>query len=137
MEGIQGAVPAAAEAAAAAIKRMAVNASYLFEGRCHCGALGFTFRASQPPESWTVRAGQCSFCRGHGARTTSDADGSMSFKIADASRLKKYRFGTRTTDFLTCSACGVYIAAVLTSPRGQFATLNVNVIQPVPAVADV
>ncbi len=79
-----------------------------------------------------MRACQCSFCLAHGARTTSDPNGSVTFKIADSSKLNRYRFGTQTTDFLICNGCGVYLAAVLTSARGQFATLNVNAMQPLP-----
>jgi hypothetical protein len=103
--------------------------SYAFEGSCHCGAVAFTFRTSQLPERWSVRACQCSFCRAHGARTTTDANASVTFQVADPSKLSRYRFGTRSTDFLLCSDCGVYVAAVLTSSSGQFATLNINTIR--------
>jgi hypothetical protein len=105
------------------------NDRYAFEGACHCGAIGFTFCASQPPESWAVRACQCSFCRAHGARTTSDPDGSVTFCISDASQLHRYQFGARSADFFLCRNCGVYLAAMLSSSAGQFATLNVNTIQ--------
>ena len=82
-----------------------------------------------------MRACECRFCRGHGARTVSDPHGSVTFRIADASKLQRYRFGLRTADFLVCRACGVYIGSVLTSPRGQFATLNVNTLREPPAAA--
>ena len=108
----------------------------ILEGRCHCGAVRYTFHASQPPAQWIVRACQCSFCRAHGARTTSDPNGSVTFEIADASKLERYRFGTKTTDFLICNGCGVYLAAVLTSTHGQFATLNVNAMQSLPDLAE-
>jgi hypothetical protein len=101
----------------------------VFEGRCHCGAVGFTLRTSQPPAQWNVRACQCSFCRGHGARTISDPNGSVTFQMTDASKLVRYRFGTRSSDFLICGNCGVYVAALLTSSKGQFATLNINTIR--------
>ena len=65
----------------------------------------------------------------HGARTTTDPSGSVTFQIADASKLQRYRFGLRSADFLICRDCGVYVAAVLTSPQGQFATLNINTIR--------
>lgn len=100
-----------------------------FEGRCHCGAIGFVFRTPQPPAGWAVRACQCSFCRGHGARTVSDPEGSVTFQIAEASKLRRYRFGTRSSEFLICGDCGVYVAALLTSGNGQFATLNINTIR--------
>jgi hypothetical protein len=77
-----------------------------------------------------VRACQCSFCRSHGARTTSDPQGTVRFVIADLSKLNRYRFGLRSADFFVCRDCGVYVATVVTSARGQFGTLNVNVLQP-------
>lgn len=101
---------------------------YAFEGSCHCGVIGFTFSSHLSSESWRVHACQCSFCRRHGARTTSDPGGRVSFHIHDEAKLHRYRFGLQTADFLVCRWCGVYIGAVLSSPRGQFATLNVNTI---------
>jgi hypothetical protein len=104
-------------------------AAHVFEGRCHCGAIGFAFRTSQPPARWTVRACQCSFCRAHGARTVSDPTGSVTFRFTELAKLRRYRFGTKSSDFLVCGDCGVYLAALVTSGDGQFATLNVNAIR--------
>jgi hypothetical protein len=98
------------------------------KGSCHCGAIGFVFRASKSAASWSVRACQCTFCRRHGARTTSDPAGSVTLRINDESQLQRYRFGSRTADFFVCRLCGVYIAAVLTTPGGRFATINVNAL---------
>lgn len=107
-----------------------------FEGRCHCGAIGFTFRTAVPPGEWAVRACQCSFCRGHGARTTAGSHARVRFDFTDPAKLRRYRFGARTSDFLVCSNCGVYLGSVLTSGGRQFATLNVNAIRPPPDVPD-
>ena len=95
------------------------------QGRCHCGALIFTYRTPKAPERWSVRSCQCRFCRAHGARTTSDPDGRVTFQL-DPDRTRWYRFETKSADFLLCSCCGVYIAAALTTSQGAFATLNVN-----------
>ena len=100
-----------------------------FAGSCHCGAIGFTFETALPPEQWQIRECQCAFCRGHGARTTSDPAGRVSFHIRDQSLLRRYQFGLRTADFLICANCGVYLSVVLTSPGGRFATLNVNALR--------
>lgn len=102
-----------------------------FQGECHCGAIGFTFTTSREPDHWKVRECQCTFCRLHGARTTSDPNGAVVFLIQDGTRLVHYRFGSRSADFLICHGCGVYLAAVLTTHNEQFATLNVNVIRDV------
>ena len=53
----------------------------------------------------------------------------MHFNIADPAILSRYRFGLSTADFLVCTRCGVYVAAVLTTRQGVFATLNVNTIR--------
>ena len=113
-----------------------MSREHRFEGSCHCGAISYSLRAAQPPELWTVRACQCKFCRSHGARTFADPDASVSFAIADSSKLERYRFGLQTADFLVCRACGVYVASVLTSPRGQFATVNINTLCEPVTVAD-
>ena len=108
--------------------RSSTGSSQVFDGSCHCGVIGFTLHMSQPPEQWQVRACQCGFCRAHGARTVSDPDGAVTFRVTEASKLVRYRFATRSADFLVCGACGVYVAAVLGSEKGQFATVNVNAI---------
>ena len=99
-----------------------------FAGSCHCGAIRFTFSSRLGPESWRIRACQCRFCRPHHARTTSDPEGQVSFQIDDDAKLQRYRFALQTADFLVCRVCGVYVAAVVASPLGRFATLNVNTI---------
>lgn len=42
----------------------------------------------------------------------------------------------RTADFLVCRNCGVYVAAVVDTSQGAFATLNVNTIAPAIDVQD-
>jgi hypothetical protein len=107
-----------------------------FEGRCHCGAVGFSYRTAETPDQWPVRACQCRFCRSHGARTTTDRSGSVIFQIANPAKLHRYRFASRTADFFICRDCGTYVAAVVSSPRGQFATLNVNTIADIAALPE-
>jgi hypothetical protein len=101
-----------------------------FTGRCQCGAIGFDLQTARPPALWAIRACQCRFCRSHGARTTSDPEGTVRLVVADASKLHRYRFASRSADFLLCRDCGAYIAAVVDTPHGSFATVNVNVLLP-------
>jgi hypothetical protein len=65
-----------------------------------------------------------------------DPGGSVTLRLADPSKLRRYRFATRSTDFLLCGDCGVYIAAVFASAAGRFATVNVNAIQGLQQVPD-
>jgi hypothetical protein len=96
-------------------------------GRCHCGNLGLEFETAIPVGQLQVRADQCSFCRKHGARTTSDANGHVTVFAREPEKVRRYRFAYATADFLVCTACGVYVAAVVFADDGSaYATLNVN-----------
>jgi hypothetical protein len=57
---------------------------------------------------------------------TSDARGQVTFHFSAPTQLQRYRFASRSADFLICRTCGVYVAAVLETSRARFATLNVN-----------
>ena len=101
-----------------------------YEGSCHCGAIGWTYRTAIAPAQWQVRSCQCSFCRRHAARCTTDPAGSAEFSIVDHDALHRYRFGLRTAEFLTCRRCGVYIGAYAAGPPGDgLATLNLNALK--------
>jgi hypothetical protein len=104
----------------------------LYSGSCHCGAIGFSYRASQSPPAWRLRACQCAFCRAHAALTTSDPAGAITFHEHRSGMLQRYRFGLRTADFLLCRSCGVYIGAEIAGEAGRFGIINVNALRPLP-----
>jgi hypothetical protein len=103
-----------------------------FEGGCHCGAIAYTYVTALPARRWPVHLCQCGFCRGHGARSTSDPAGELQFRFERPEFLRRYRFALRTADFLICKECGTYVAAVLLSGRGAQATVNVNTLRAPP-----
>ena len=100
-----------------------------YEGSCHCGAIGWNYRTALAPPQWPVRSCQCSFCRRHASRCTSDPAGSVEFSAVDTDALHRYRFGLQTAEFLMCRRCGVYIGAYADGPGGAFATLNLNALK--------
>jgi hypothetical protein len=55
-----------------------------------------------------------------------DPEGSFEVRADDWSLVERYRFGTRTSDFLICCRCGVFIAAVAELSEGVRAVVNVN-----------
>lgn len=101
-----------------------------YEGRCHCGAIGFTYHTARTPGEWSIRACQCTFCRAHQALSTSDPAGTLTFH--ESPSVRHYRFGQRTADFLLCSVCGVYVGATIATPRGGFGIVNVHALKPPP-----
>lgn len=103
-----------------------MNRPYRFEGGCHCGNLSCVFDASAPLETLGLRADQCSFCRAHAARNTSDPNGTMRIVVRDEAKLSRYRFGLKTADFLVCRECGVYVGALMVDGGRMWFTVNVN-----------
>jgi hypothetical protein len=90
-------------------------------GRCHCGASEFRFDSDRP---LAPRACRCGFCRRHGARTVSDPAGSAFLKLGP--EIIRYRFATRSADYLLCGRCGVYLGALTALGGALYVTLNLN-----------
>lgn len=101
----------------------------LYEGLCHCRAIGFAYRTSLAPSAWTIRACQCSFCRMHAALSSSDPRGTLEFKEHGAGALQRYRFGQKTADFLLCRECGGYIGATMCSASRSFGIINARILE--------
>jgi len=99
-----------------------------YEGKCHCGALGFVYTTSVEPALWQVRSCQCSFCTRHGARCTSDPNGRLRFSYSEPELLVRYRFALGTADFILCQRCGVYLGAVIATRHGSVGILNLNTL---------
>ena len=84
----------------------------LHEGACHCGAVRARFETAIDPAVMDVRADQCGFCRRHGAKTVSDPAGRLTLRFRETA-IERYRFGTRSSDFIVCRSCGTYVAAII------------------------
>lgn len=90
----------------------------LMRGGCHCGRIVFGFSSTVPPEKFSPRACDCSFCRKHGALYVSDPNGSLVIDIKQTNALGEYRFGHGLAKFLFCRHCGVFVA-VLFETQGR------------------
>ncbi len=90
-------------------------------GGCHCGAIRI---ALETTKSLSPRACLCSFCRKQGARTVSDPDGSATLTLGGP--VIRYRFATKSSDYVLCATCGVYVGAVADIEGATYATLNLN-----------
>ena len=110
-------------------------------GACHCGAVEVRYRTEHTPATLPMRRCGCSFCRTHGARASTDPNGSLEITEAKPG-LNRYRFGHAITDFLICGGCGAYVGAVMEIDGALYGTLNVNTLDirdqldPAPPLAD-
>ncbi len=96
------------------------------KGACHCGNISYEFRTIFTPATLVIRNCQCSFCRAHGGATARDPNGTVAITARDPEQMTLYRFGTKTTDFVLCGRCGVYVGAVLSHAGKKYATLNMR-----------
>jgi hypothetical protein len=96
------------------------------EGGCHCGNIRAVLRLSKPPAEMLLRACACGFCRAHATRTAADPAGLFELRAADWSLVERYRFGSRTADYILCRRCGVYVAALCETAAGLRTVVNVN-----------
>lgn len=92
----------------------------IYNGACHCGDVTATYETDA---AVVLRRDGCGFCSRHGVKSASDPQGRLA--IESRSRLRRYRFGHETADFLLCPTCGTYVAACMDGPRGPVAVLNV------------
>lgn len=95
----------------------------ILEGRCHCGSVQAVFETALDPDVIQVRACQCDFCRSRGGRTVSDPRGRLIFRFAEDDVIR-YRFASRSADFLICARCGAYVGVVMPDPEGDIGVLN-------------
>ncbi len=98
----------------------------VYGGSCHCGAIGLRFQSAKRFDQLGARTCQCSFCLKHGASWTSDPDGSCDITLSGP--VNRYRFGTKTADFLICGNCGVVPVVVSEIDGRHLGVVRVNAL---------
>ena len=99
-----------------------------YGGGCHCGNIQVWFETEITPGDFTPRACQCSFCRKHSTRALSDPSGHIHLTIKSGDGLSRYQFGTKSTEFLVCANCGVYVSAYMPDGDKAYANVMANVL---------
>ena len=99
---------------------------YTYSGACHCRNIEIRLESDRVPSELPLRTDTCSFCNKHHAIYTSDPEGEAHLAVRDGTLIERYRFGTKTADFLICKSCGVFIAAYMPAP--PLAVINVNAL---------
>jgi len=99
---------------------------FTYLGACHCQNFEVRLESDKTPSELGSRTDTCSFCAKHHAIYTSDPGGEVHVSVRDASLVQRYRFGTKTADFMLCRACGVFVGPYM--PEPALAVINVNVL---------
>ena len=95
-------------------------------GSCHCGNIRVAFDWPDSGPAIPVRACGCGLCTKHRAAWTSHPDGRFYLRVADDSRVTRYRFGTKTADFHVCLTCGVIPIVTCMIDGIRYAVFNIN-----------
>jgi hypothetical protein len=95
-------------------------------GSCHCGNIRVTVDWPDSAAAIPARACGCTLCTKHGAAWTSQPNGRFDLRIANDSRVTRYRFGTRTADFHICLICGVIPIVTCAIDGTRYAVFNIN-----------
>jgi hypothetical protein len=103
-------------------------------GGCHCGNVRFRLETTLALDALPLRACQCSFCRHHGALSTSDPQGRVTLEVRESAQLNRYRFGLKTADFMVCARCGVYVGATIAEDGRAWAIVNANTLDEVASL---
>jgi hypothetical protein len=98
------------------------------EGGCHCGRLRVAFTTTRVLTELPLRACQCTFCRRHGALTTSDPAGEVVLTVSELPAGGWYRFATGMTDYWVCPGCGVYVGAYVEADGQGRAVVNTRAL---------
>jgi hypothetical protein len=99
---------------------------YTYPGACHCRNFELLLESDLTAQELGVRTDTCSFCAKHHALYAADPAGELHVTVRDPEVLQRYRFATRTADFLVCKTCGVYVGAYM--PEAALAVVNVHVL---------
>lgn len=98
-------------------------------GGCHCGNVSWALRSQFALVELPARACVCGFCRKHDALSTSDPQGEIKFAVQDRSAIIRYRFATKTAEFLICRRCGVYVGAQMQKEGRYYAIANLRTLE--------
>ena len=102
-----------------------------FRGQCHCGGISYTLQWPESEGFLPARRCACTYCRRIDGAWTSHPGASLQIEAPDESVISRYRFGTRTADFLFCNRCGITLFALCELEGCLRAVVNVHTIRSV------
>lgn len=98
-------------------------------GGCHCGNITFTLEWPADTARIPARRCDCTFCVKHGGVWTSHPRARLLARVSRSGHLGRYRFGTKTADFIVCTRCGVAPLVTSAIDGADYAVVNVNTFE--------
>ena len=110
---------------------LSMNKQLCIEGGCHCGNIRYRFYTELAPSQLSYRRCACSFCRKRGVVYTSDPQGRL--EVNCNGDITVYQFASKDVEFISCPTCGILTHVLCASPARQYAVLNGNTFDAIPA----
>ena len=111
-----------------------------YEGGCSCKNIVISLFLDSELSQYTPRACQCSYCKKKNAAYISFPDWKLEVKIKNSVHINKFRFSTRTADFVSCKICDELIYVVSKIGNKNYSVVNItafkNVQFPDPVKTD-
>ena len=106
-----------------------MSAMRTFNGQCHCGRIAYSLEWPETAGLLPARRCDCTYCRRIDGAWTSHPDAKLLIHVTDESVVSRYRFGTKTADFIFCNGCGITLFAVCELEGSLRAVVNVHTIR--------
>ena len=97
-----------------------------YEGGCSCKNIVISLFLDSELSQHTPRACQCSYCKKKNAAYISFSDWRMEVKIKNSDQINKFRFSTRTADFVSCKICDELIYVVSKIGNINYSVVNIT-----------
>ena len=98
-----------------------------YKSFCHCRAIRVELMTTTDPSRVDIRLCQYSFCRAHVAISASDPDDKIKSLEVLKNSIGRYKFGTKSCDFIICRHCSVYLGAImLDNHKTGYATTQIK-----------
>ncbi len=100
-----------------------------YRGKCRCGTVTLDVTLSNPINTYTPRACDCSYCTPHDAAYLSDPAGAVELRIPSQNSLRREHQGSETATMLLCDACGSLLGAVCEIEGSLKGAINSRVLE--------
>ena len=97
-----------------------------YEGGCSCKNIVISLSLDSELSQHTPRACQCSYCKKKNAAYISFPDWKMEVRIKNSDQINKFRFSTRTADFVSCKICDELIYVVSKIGNKNYSVVNIT-----------
>ena len=97
-----------------------------YKGGCSCKNIVISLFLDSELSQHIPRACQCSYCKKINAAYISFSNWKLEVRIKNSGHINKFRFSTRTADFVSCKICDELIYVVSKIGNKNYSVVNIT-----------